>query len=101
MIAHQPANKPIKQIRRPGVMSRFEYQQRAKERAPRGMALPQTKLLPIQVQAIREAVALREKLRREITEKYSNAALAKAFGVHVRTIEKVVAYETHIGGGQG
>lgn len=96
MIAHQPANKPIKQVRRPGVMPREEYQVRARELAPRGMALPQTKLLPLQVQAIREAVALREKLRREITEKYSNAALAKAFGVHVRPIEKCVAYETHI-----
>lgn len=100
MIAHQPANKPIKQERRPGQVSRFEYQQRAREFAQRGMALPQTKLLPLQVSAIREAVSLREKLRREITEKYSNAALAKAFGVHIRTIEKCVAYETHIGEGR-
>lgn len=100
MIAHQPANKPMKQERRPGVMPRAEYQVRARELAPRGMDLPQTKLLPLQVAAIREAVALREKLSREITEKYSNAALAKAFGVHIRTIEKCVAYETHIGVGK-
>lgn len=96
MIAHQPANKPMKAIRAQGVMSREEYQQRAIELAPRGMQLPQTKLLPLQVAAIREAVALREKLRREITEKYSNEALAKAFGVHRRTIEKAISYETHI-----
>lgn len=97
MIAHQPANPRTKAIRAKGVMSREAYQQRAVELAPRGMQLPHTKLLPLQVVAIREAVALRDKLRQEINEKYSNAALAKAFGVHVRTIEKVLSYATHIG----
>lgn len=95
MIAHQPANKPIKSIRAKGVISRFEYEQRAYEFARRGLDLPQTKLLPLQVQAIRDAVETRNKLRQEINEKYSNQALADAFGVHVRTVEKVISYETH------
>jgi len=101
MIAHTEANKRMKAIRRPGQISRFEYQQRAVELAPRGMKLPQTKLLPLQVQAIREAVEIRERLRQEINDKYSNEALAKAFGVHRRTIEKVISYETHIAIGAG
>lgn len=96
MIAHQPANKPIKAIRAKGKLSRFEYEQRAYEFAKRGLDLPQTKLLPEQVTAIREAVEIRAKLRQEITDKYSNAALAKEFGVHVRTIEKAISYETHV-----
>lgn len=98
MIAHQPANKPIKNLRKDGQLSRFEYEQRAYELAPYGLQLPQTKLLPIQVQAIREAVEIRKRLRDEINEKYSNEALAKAFGVHRRTIEKVISYETHVRG---
>ena len=99
MIAHQPANKRTKAIRAKGVIPRFEYEQRAYEFCKRGLDLPQTKLLPLQVQAIREAVEMRNKLRKEITDKYSNQALADAYGVHVRTIEKAISYETHIGVG--
>lgn len=99
MIAHQPANKRTKEIRAKGVISRFEYEQRAYEFAKRGLDLPQTKLLPLQVQAIRDAVETRARMRQEINDKYSNQALADAFCVHVRTIEKVIAYETHYGVG--
>ena len=98
MIAHTQPNKRMRKIRKDGVIPRFEYEQRAIEFAKYGLDLPQTKLLPIQVQAIREAVEIRNKLRQEITEKYSNKALADAFGLHPRTIEKVIAYETHFRG---
>ena len=98
MIAHTPANKRTKELRRKGQIPRFEYEQRAYEFAKYGLDLPQTKLLPMQVQAIREAAETRERLRKEINDKYSNQALADAFCVHVRTIEKVLAYETHVRG---
>ena len=75
-------------------MNRDEYLIRARELAPRGMDLPQSKLMPLQVAAIREAAVKREAMRREINETLSNAALAKAYGVHPRTIEKVLSYES-------
>ena len=77
-------------------MDRFEYQQRAVELAKRGLDLPQTKILPLEVIAIRAAARRREELRKEINDTLSNAALAKKYGVHERTIEKVLAYKTHI-----
>lgn len=75
-------------------MTRDEYQQRQREFSARGMDLPQSKLLPLQIVAIREAAQRREQMRREINDTLSNAALAKAYGVHVRTIEKVLSYES-------
>ena len=75
-------------------MTRDEYQIRAGEFCKRGFDLPQTKIPPLAIIAIREAARKREELRREITEKYSNAALAKEWGVHPRTIEKIISYET-------
>lgn len=61
----------------------------------RGMRLPQTKLTPDDVEQIRQ---LSEWKRAEIERLNSIAsakALAEKFGVHYRTIEKVLAYETH------
>lgn len=75
-------------------MKRDEYQIRQREMSARGMGLPQSKLTPLEVGAIREAAVKRERMRREITETLSNAALAKAYGVHVRTIEKVLSFES-------
>lgn len=75
-------------------MTRDEWKIRASELALRGFDLPHTKVPPLAVVAIREAAKKREALRREINEKYSNAALAKQWGVHVRTIEKILSYET-------
>lgn len=75
-------------------MNRAEYQQRASEFCKRGFDLPQTKVPPLAVVAIRDAARKREELRREINEKFSNAALAKQWGVHIRTIEKILSYET-------
>lgn len=63
--------------------------------AKRGLELPQTKLTPLDVIAIRQAAQRRERLRKEINDTLSNAALAKQFGVSERTIERALAYETH------
>lgn len=59
----------------------------------RGMQLPQTKLTPLDVAEIRSAARQREALRNHIRTNLSNEALACKFGVHVRTIEKVLSYE--------
>ena len=75
-------------------MERGEYLVRARELAPRGQDLPQTKLLVLDIVSIRSAARQRENLRQHIRDTLSNAALAKAHGVHERTIEKVLAYET-------
>jgi hypothetical protein len=61
----------------------------------RGDELPQTKISDAQVIEIREAAVRREELRDYITENLTNAALAQRYGVHHRTIEKVLAMETH------
>lgn len=75
-------------------MNRAEYQSRRTEFAPRGQELPQTKLLDIDVVSIRSAAKQRENLRKHIADKLSNQALAKEFGVHERTIEKLLSRET-------
>lgn len=71
-------------------MNRDEWQQRARELAPRGERLPQAKLTEGAVLEIRAAQLEREAQRRRIAEELSNAALAKRFGVHVRTVEMVL-----------
>ena len=71
-------------------MNRDDYLIRAYEFAPRGQALPQSKLTDQQVIAIRAAQQKRDDLRAHIRETLSNEALAQRMGVHVRTIEKVL-----------
>lgn len=51
------------------------------------------KLTACDVQMIREAVTLRDTLR-ERASRLSNAALAKRFGVHECTVEKVISGNT-------
>jgi len=85
----------VKPPRREGVMSRAEYELRAREFCARGTELPQTKLLPLDVSTIRSASRQRQALLKHIRENLSNEALAKQFGVHVRTIEKALSRETH------
>ena len=63
--------------------------------AARGQELPQTKLLDLDVIDIRSAKRQREKLLKHIRENLSNEALAKRYGVHIRTIEKALSRETH------
>ena len=84
----------MKQHRPEKVMERGEYLTRARELAPRGCALPQSKLIEGDVLAIRSAAVQRQNLRNHIAQNLSNEALAQKFGVHVRTIEKVVQQET-------
>ncbi len=62
--------------------------------AKRGMELSWTKLPPVAIADIRKAAVERERLRKEITDRLSNKALAKKWGVHHRTVEKVLSYET-------
>jgi hypothetical protein len=56
--------------------------------------LGQSKLNDDDIVAIRSASTQRAKLRQHIKAELSNEALAAKHGVHVRTIEKVLAYET-------
>lgn len=75
-------------------LSRGEWEQRRTEFVSRGLDLPQSKLMPLDVAEIRSAAKQREKLREHINKHLSNAALAEKFGVHVRNIEKVLSRET-------
>lgn len=73
-------------------MNRAEYQIRVREFQTRGMDLPQSKLMDLDICAIRSAAKQRENLRQYIRDNLTNEALARKFGVHVRTIEKVLAF---------
>lgn len=75
-------------------LSRGEWEQRRTEFVSRGLDLPRSKLMPLDVAEIRSAAKQREKLREHINKHLSNAALAEKFGVHVRNIEKVLSRET-------
>ena len=74
--------------------TRDEYLRRAREFAARGQDLPQTKLLDLEVAAIKSAARQREKLRQYIKDNLSNEALAKQYGVTLRTIERLTQHET-------
>ena len=75
-------------------LTRDEWEQRRTEFVLRGQDLPHAKLLDLDVITIRSAKKQRELLLKHIRENLSNAALARQFGVHERTIEKAVARET-------
>lgn len=94
MAASNYAKHVGKAIRRPGTMSRNEYSVRACELAIRGQDLPQSKLLDMDVIDIRSAARQRTKLMQYIRDNLSNAAIAKRHGVHVRSVEKILSYET-------
>ena len=79
---------------RPGTVDRDTYLKNAIGNAKRGQDLPQAKLLYLDVIYIRSAARQRENLRKFIAENLSNAAMAKKYGVHVNTIERVVSYES-------
>lgn len=87
-------NAGFKMHRPRGVLERDAYLIRAKEFAVRGTDLPHTKITPEIVLQIRAAAEKRLDLRQYISENLSNAALAKRYGVHVRTIEKALQFET-------
>lgn len=76
-------------------MDRDTYLRDAAQYSARGQDLPQTKLLDIDVICIRSAARQRQALMKHILENLSNEALARRYGVHVRTIEKALRRETH------
>lgn len=73
---------------------RDEWEQRRTEFVRRGLELPQAKLMPLDVAEIQSAARQRQKLRQYIATNLSNTALAEKFGVHERTVEKVLSRET-------
>ena len=75
-------------------LDRSEYLSRARSMALRGQELPQTKLLDIDVVSIRSAARQRDALRKHIKDNLSNEALANQYGIHIRTIEKVLQYNS-------
>lgn len=84
----------MKQHRSDSVLERAEYLSRARSMALRGQELNHAKLLDIDVVSIRSAAKQRENLKKHIRENLSNEAIAKSYGIHVRTVEKVLSYET-------
>lgn len=74
--------------------TRDEYLLAARAFVKRGEDLPHAKLTPELVAEIRSARRQREKLRKYIDENLTNQALAKKYGVHVRTIEKAITNES-------
>lgn len=81
-----------KALRANGVSSREQYQLEAVFNVKRGEELSQSKLTDDDVRLIHDAKVNREALRDHIRLSLSNEALARQFGVHVRTIEKVLSY---------
>ena len=77
-------------------MDRFTYEQRAIELANRGSSLPQAKLDESKVAKIRRDHCRARKLRTSLEKKYSAEGLAKQYGVHPRTIEKILSWETWV-----
>ena len=77
-----------------GTTDRHTYLQTARQNALRGQELTHSKLLDIDVIDIRSASRQRIKLLDYIRDNLSNNALAKKHGVHIRSIEKIVSYET-------
>lgn len=75
-------------------LERAEYLSRARSMALRGNDLGQSKLNDELIEEIRSAASQREKLRKHIKDNLSNQAMALKMNVHVRTIEKVLSYET-------
>ena len=74
-------------------MTRSEYEQRRFEFCKRGADLPQSKLDAESATLIRELHAYKVAEVKRLNETLSAEGLSKKFGVHVRTIEKVLRYE--------
>lgn len=77
-------------------LTRAEWEIRRTEYVARGQDLPHAKLLDLDVITIRSAQKQRQALLKHIRENLSNAALARQFGVHERTVEKVMSRESWI-----
>lgn len=64
--------------------------------AMRGTDLPQAKLDDSKVRAIREMHAIKLRKIKWLQDNYSVQAMARRYGVHPRTIEKVLMRETWV-----
>lgn len=94
-ITNYARNNPGRQ-RKEGVMDRHTYAQQSRQNALRGQELSHSKLLEMDVVDIRSAHRQRLKLLAYIKANLSNEALATKHNVSMRTIEKVVVYETWV-----
>lgn len=75
-------------------LERGEYLSRSREFALRGQDLPQAKLLDLDVIEIRSMKRQRESLLKHIRDNLSNEAICKRYGIHPRTLEKIMSRET-------
>lgn len=75
-------------------MKRDEYLLKARAMAARGQDAPMSKLTDIDVIDIRSSVRQRRALMDHINAKLSNKALCKLYGIHERTLEKIISCET-------
>lgn len=72
-------------------MDRHEYLSTgARMYAKRGEELPQSKLDAETVALIRRQHERKQRLVKQLNERYSAAAIAKRLGVHKRTVEKAL-----------
>ncbi len=74
-------------------MTREEYLKRPAAKAKRGSELPQAKLDETKAAEILRLHAKKQRLVSRLNARYSAKGLAARFGVHVRTIEKVLQRE--------
>lgn len=75
-------------------LTRQEYLSRRTEFVPRGMDRPLSKLTDMDVIDIRSAKRQRDALLKHIRDNLSNESLCKRYGIHLRTLEKVITRET-------
>lgn len=72
-------------------MTRDEYRATgAKLTAKRGSELPHAKLTEDDAVAIRKLHARKQRAIARLNERYSAAGIAKRYGVHVRTVERIL-----------
>jgi len=75
-------------------MKRDEYLSRTREFCRRGTDLPQSKLTDDDVRKIRELHKYKIDEIKRLNDSLSMSAIADKFDVHVRTIEKIVSFQT-------
>ena len=75
-------------------LDRDQWKLSASQYCARGQDLPQAKLLDLEVIEIRSAKRQRDALLKHIKDNLSNAALCERYGIHQRTLEKILARET-------
>ena len=78
-------------------MNRHDYQSTgAYLTCLRGEDLPQSKLTEADVRKIKRLHAKKQALVKRLHDKYGSKGLAEQFGVHARTIEKVLGHSSWV-----